>query len=263
MGCRDDKRGRRTRKQHRRPAGRSWRGYKRSGKTLRIHNRRDKIKRNNDIRCELLAIIVIFVSWSLATSARSALGVVESHANVIGLHSAENFLTYQIVRHLNSSSALGHYHPTILVLLWGGASRTRALVYSPFGRLSGSRLFGLQGHNHDVSSVFWDRVPPTKRVIIERRILNSEVATRISKTLTLKFLECGSALSDIREIHNGIGIILHISGTVDRHLRGAEPSKDGFQTFAIVDNRHLPVDRTSFLQNDGVVEVENQDARSL
>jgi len=105
-------------------------------------------------------------------------------------------------------------------------------------------------------------MPPTERVIVERHILDSEVTTRIPETLTLKLLECGPALSDIWKIHNGIGVILRISGTVDGHLRSAKLSEDGLQTLAIVDDRHPLTDgSTSCIQNDGVVEVENQDAR--
>jgi len=183
--------------------------------------------------------------------------------NVIGMHGAGKDSAYQITRYLNSSSVLGHYHPTVLVLLWGNGW-TRTLVQFPFGEPSGLGLLGLQGHNHNVSSILRDHVPPTERVIVERGVLNSKVATRIPKTLTLKPLECGPALDDIREIHNGIGVILHISGTVDRHLRGPKLSEDGFQTSAVVDNRHLPVNGTkSFIPNDGVVEIKDQDACGL
>ena len=165
--------------------------------------------------------------------------------------------------YLDTSSVFGHYHPSVLILLWRDG-RALALVQFSFGELSGSQLLGLQGHNHDVSNIICDHVPPTERVIVEWGILNSDVATRIPKTPTLKFLECGPALNDIRKIHNGIGIILHVSGTVDRHLHGAKSSEDGFQTFTIVNHRYLLVDGTaSFVPNDGVVEVKNQDARGL
>lgn len=210
---------------------------------------------------EFLAIIVIFVSWSPATSASSALGVEKSCERHRTKHSTDKDPTYQITRLLNPSSVLGHYHPTVLLR---GDGWTRTLVQFPFGDPGGWELLGLQGHNHDVSSILRDHVPSTERVIVEWGILNSEVAARIPKTLTLKSLECGPALGDIREIHNGIGVILHISGTVYRHLRGSQLSEDGFQTFAIVDNRYLLVDgTTSFIPNDGVVEVKDQDARGL
>ena len=212
---------------------------------------------------ELLAIIVIFVSQSSATSVSSALGVEKSCECHRTKHSTGRDSTYQIARHLNPSSVFGHYHPTVLVLLWGNRW-ARTLLQFPFGEPSGLGLLGLQRHNHDVSSILRDHVPPTERVIVERGVLNSEVATRISKTLTLKSLERGPALGDIRKIHNGIGVILHIGGTIDRHLRGPKLSEDGFQTSAVVDNRYLPVDgTTSFIPNDGVVEVKDQDARSL
>lgn len=105
---------------------------------------------------------------------------------------------------------------------------------------------------------------PAECVIVERCILDSEVTARIPETLTLKPLERSSAFSDIRKVHDGVGVILDISGAVNRHLRGAKFSKDGLQTFAIVDNRHLLVDgATSFIPDDGIVEVENQNTRGL
>ena len=107
-------------------------------------------------------------------------------------------------------------------------------------------------------------MPPSERVIVERRITNSEVTTRIPETPALKLMERGSALSDVRKIHNSIGIILQISGTVDRHLHGTELSEDGLQPFAIVDDRHLLVNcTTAFIPNDREVEVKNQDTRGL
>ena len=80
----------------------------------------------------------------------------------------------------------------------------------------------------------------------------------------MKLLECGSAPSGVRKIDNCVGIILQIGRTIDRHLRGAELSEDGLQPFPIVDDRHLLVNyTTSFIPNDGEVEVENQDACGL
>ena len=179
------------------------------------------------------------------------------------LHSVNESSTYQIAGHLYSSSVLGHYHPTVLVLLWRGR-RTRALVQPQSRELIGSQLFRLQGHGYDISSILQGYMPPSERVIVERRITNSEVTTRIPETPTLKLLECVSALSDVRKIHNSIGIILQISGTVDRHLHGTELSEDRLQPFAIVDDRHMLVNcTTTFIPNDREVEVKNQDARGL
>ena len=74
----------------------------------------------------------------------------------------------------------------------------------------------------------------------------------------------GPALSDAWKVGNGIGVILHIGRAVDRHLRCTKLSKDRLQPFAIVDNRHPLVDgTTSLVQNDGAVEVKNQNSCSL
>ena len=182
--------------------------------------------------------------------------------SVMKLHSVNEGSTYQIPGHLDSSSVLGHYHPAVLLLRRDG--RTRTLVQPQLGKLSALRLLRFQGHGHDVSSILWEHMPPSECVIVERHIYNSEVTTRISETLTLKLLECGSALSNVRKIHNCIWIILQIGGTVDRHLRGTELSEDGLQPFAIVDDRHLLVNCTTcFIPNDREVEVKNQDARGL
>ena len=105
-------------------------------------------------------------------------------------------------------------------------------------------------------------MPPTERVIVKGRIFDSEVATRVPEAPTMKPPKCDLALNDAWEVNNGIGVILHISRTVDRHLRGTELSEDRLQPFAIVDDRHLLVDgTTSLVQNNGVVEVKDKDAR--
>ena len=173
------------------------------------------------------------------------------------------YSTHQIGRHLNSSSVFGHYHSTPLAPL-RRTSRTRAPVQVLFGGLHRPWLFGFQRHHHDVSSVLRDDVPPTKRVIVERRIFDSEVATRVPEAPSLKLPKGDPALRDTWKVNNGIGVILHISRAVDRHLRGTELSEGRFQPLAVVDNRHLFVDgATSLVQNDGVVEVKNQNACRL
>ena len=107
-------------------------------------------------------------------------------------------------------------------------------------------------------------MPPTKRVVVKRRIFNSEVATRVPKATTLKLPKRDPALSDAWKVNHGVGVILHIGRAVDRHFRGAELSEDRLQAFAVVDNRHLLVDgTTSLVQNDGVVEVKNQNSCGL
>ena len=107
-------------------------------------------------------------------------------------------------------------------------------------------------------------MPPAERIIVERGIFNSEVATRVPETPTLELPKCDPALIDTRKVNDRIGVILHISRAVDRHLRGTKLSEDGFQPFAIVNDRHLLVDgATGFIRNDGVVEVKNQDAGGL
>ena len=90
-------------------------------------------------------------------------------------------------------------------------------------------------------------MPPTKCIIIERGILNSEVATRIPETSTLEPLKCCSAPTDIRKVRNGIRVILGVSGTVDCNLRGTKLSEGGFQTLAIVDHCHLFTDGATIL----------------
>ena len=158
---------------------------------------------------------------------------------------------------------LCHYHPTPPTLL-RGAGRTWAPIQPLFGDLDRPRLLGFHRHNYDVSSIFWVCVPPTEGVIVERRIFNSEVSTRVPKTPTLKLPKRDPALINTRKVNDCIGVILHISRAVDRHLRGAKLSEDGLQPFAIVDDRHLLVDgNASFIQNDGVVEIENQDTGGL
>lgn len=107
-------------------------------------------------------------------------------------------------------------------------------------------------------------MPPTKRVIVKWSVSDSEVATRKPETLTLELPKCRPALSYTREVHNGIGIILQISRTVDRHLRGAEISKYGFQTLGIVNHRHLLADCVAiFRPNNGIVKIQDQDTSGL
>ena len=156
----------------------------------------------------------------------------------------------------------GHYHPTPTLLR--GACRTRALVQFLFGDLDRLWLLLFHGHNYDVPSILRVYVSPTESVIVERGVFNSEVATRVPKTPTLKLLKRCPALNDTRKVDHCIGVILHISRAVDGHLRSTKLSEDGLQPFAIVDDRHLLVDgTTSFIQNDGVVEIKNQDAGGL
>ena len=107
-------------------------------------------------------------------------------------------------------------------------------------------------------------MPPTKRVIVKWGILNSEVTAGIAETLTLKLLKRRPALSDIRKVHDSKGVILQISRTVDRHLRSTKLSENGFQTFAVIDHRDLLADSVpSFVPNNGVVEVQNQNTGAL
>ena len=122
----------------------------------------------------------------------------------------------------------------------------------------------LQGYVDDCPSIFRSYVPPTKGVIVKRDVLDSKVSTRIPKAPTLKLLDGRLAPSDRREVYNCVGIILQMSWTVDRHPRSTKPSEYWLQTLAIVYDRHLFVDGIrSFLPNDGVVEVQDQNPSGL